>query len=237
MHIKATENNSGWLFGELLGSCVGLVSQQRWRRVRKPFECHFTRPASIKRSKSFIHEAGEFIQTLNDNGRKSIINTTNDLKYCPFFMVASIFFGDLTTEQRKELYALGLQREELFKDTFMGGINRYAIAKYLPGSAMPRLRNFKRTWELFVRQACEEATRKGDGAIIPLWEAMKSREISMQEVWLTETLLLSLILLTMISFSKRSMNRYSQTWMLQLMQCRGICSELLSTLTFSKSCE
>lgn len=187
MHIKATDNNSGWLFGELLGSCVGLLSQQRWRRIRKPFESHFTRSASIGRSKSFIFEAGEFFRTLNDSGEKCIINTTDDLKYCPFYMVASIFFGDLTSKQRNKLYALGPPREELFKDTFMGGINRYAIAKYLPGSAMSRLRTFKRSWESFVRQAYKEAICKGDGAIVSLWEAMEKGEISMREVCLTKT--------------------------------------------------
>lgn len=102
-------------------------------------------------------------------------------------MVASIFFGDLTPEQRNELYAIGPPREDLFRETFMGGINRYAIAKYLPGSAMPRLRHFKRTWELFVKEAYKEATLKGDGAIIPLWEAMEAREISMREACFTET--------------------------------------------------
>ncbi|KAL2759316.1 hypothetical protein ACRALDRAFT_2095118 [Sodiomyces alcalophilus JCM 7366] len=184
MHIKATDNNSGWLFGELLGSCVGLVSQQDWKRVRKPFESHFTRSMSIKRSKPFIHEAGEFLRALNEEGRECIIHATNDLKYCPFFLVASIFFGTLTREQREELYTLGPPREELFRDTFMGGINRYAIAKYLPGSAMPRLRTFQGNWEAFVRRAYEQAIRNHgrDLVIVALWEAMEKGEMSMREL-------------------------------------------------------
>lgn len=185
MHIKATDNNNGWLFGELLGSCVGLVSQQRWRRVRKPFESHFTRSASVMRTGSYIAEAGEFLHALNSSGSDYTINTTDGLKYCPFFMVASIFFGNLTAEQRKELYALGPLREALFRDTFMGGINRYAIAKYFPGSAMPRLRDFQRRWEAFVRRAYEKvATAKpnGSAAIVDLWESMENGRLSMPEV-------------------------------------------------------
>ena len=115
-----------------------------------------------------------------------IINTTNDLKYCPFFMVASIFFGDLTASQRNALYTLGPLREELFRETFMGGVNRYAIAKYLPGSAMPRLRNFQRNWEAFARKACDEAQNKDNAAIVALWEAMERGEMSMPEVCATE---------------------------------------------------
>ncbi|KAL2135477.1 hypothetical protein VTI74DRAFT_8336 [Chaetomium olivicolor] len=114
MHIKARDNNSGWLFGELL-------------------------------------EAGDFLRSLNDSEEECIIiNAANDLKYCPFFMVASIFFGELATEMRKELAALGPLREALFRDTFMGGISRYSIGKYLPGSAMSHLRDFQRRWETLV---------------------------------------------------------------------------------------
>ncbi|KAK5988154.1 Cytochrome P450 monooxygenase verC [Cladobotryum mycophilum] len=182
MHIKATDNNSGWLFGELLGSCVGLVSQKRWQRVRKPFEPHFTRPSSMGRTTPFIHEAREFLHVINPSEGECTINTTNDLKYCPFFMVASIFFGTLTPEQRKEMYALGPPREDLFRETFMGGINRYAIAKYLPGSAMPRLRQFQLNWETFVARSYEYSIREGDGAIISLWEAIQNDQMSMQEL-------------------------------------------------------
>lgn len=107
----------------------------------------------MKRAKPFIDETREFLRSLNPEGQERIIHATNDLTYCPFFLVASIFFGTLTAEQREELYKLGPPREELFRDTFMGGINRYAIAKYFPGSAMPRLRTFQKKWEAFVREA------------------------------------------------------------------------------------
>ena len=236
MHIKATDNNSGWLFGELLGSCVGLVSQQRWRRVRQPFECHFTRSASTRRSKSFIKEADEFLSTLNSSKNECIINTTNDLKYCPFFMVASIFFGDLNTKQRNTLYKLGPLREELFRETFMGGVNRYAIAKYLPGSAMPRLYNFQRSWEAFARSSCDEAKQKGNAVIVSLWESMEKGDMSMQEVCATRIAKI-VSQLIIISYSKLSTNHYSQIWMLQPTLCRGMLSRLLSILISSKSCD
>jgi gliotoxin/aspirochlorine/mycotoxins biosynthesis cytochrome P450 monooxygenase len=158
------------------------VSQQRWKRVRKPFEGHFTRPASIDRSRSFIHTAREFLADLS-GGKACTINAANDLKYCPFLMVASIFFGDLTLEQQKELRLLGPPRELLFRDAFSGGINRYSFAKFLPGSALPQLRDFQRRWELFVRQAYAEAVAKGDGAIVLLWEAMERGEMTMPEVF------------------------------------------------------
>lgn len=181
-HIKATDNNAGWLFAELLGSCVGLVSQQRWRRVRKPFDCHFTRPVSHTRVKAFHDEATHFLNNLNPTRDDIIVNAANDLKYCPFFIVARIFFGKLDTEQQNELRELGTLREHLFRDTFMGGINRYSIAKYLPGSAMPRLREFQTRWKAFAKHACTTAAAQNGCAIIPLWESVERGELSMDEV-------------------------------------------------------
>lgn len=137
----------------------------------------------MKRVRSFINEVAEFLETLNPNGQEIVVNAANDLKYCPFFMVASVFFGKLTPDQRNELRELGPLREDLFRAAFKGGINRYRIAKYLPGSAMPRLRDFQVRWESFVRQAWEESIMKEQGAIVPLWESMKSGELSLQEVF------------------------------------------------------
>jgi hypothetical protein len=185
LHIKATDNNSGWLFGELLGSCVGVVSQGRWRRLRKPFDGHFTRSASVLKARPFITETAKFLDSMKNNGRGEciIINAANDLKYCPFFMVASIFFGDLTTETRNELAMLGPPREALFRDAFKGGISRYSIGKYLPSSAMLRLRDFQRQWANLVRRAYEEADagKQNGAAMGDLWVAMENGDMSMQE--------------------------------------------------------
>ena len=188
MHIKATDNNAGWLFGELLGQCVGVVSQQEWRRVRKPFESHFTRSASMDRIGSFITEAAGFLSSFHvgnsSRDEHIVIHAADDLKYCPFFMVASIFFGELTAEMRTELAAIGPPREALFRDTFLGGISRYAIGKYLPGSAMPRLREFQQRWDGLVGRARREAhagIQKG-AAILGLWEALEDGSLSMKEV-------------------------------------------------------
>ncbi|KAL5453659.1 hypothetical protein PMIN07_007884 [Paraphaeosphaeria minitans] len=181
-HIKSSDNNAGWLFAELLGECVGVVSQRRWKRVRRHFEGHFTRPVSINRIDQFISDAGEFLQPLNSSKGTFLIDPANDLKFCPFFMVASIFFGRLTPDQRKKLSHLGPPREELFRETFMGGINRFKITKYFPGSAITRLRAFQKGWEDFVRDAAERAPLQGNGAIVSLWKAVQMNELTMLEL-------------------------------------------------------
>ncbi|KAF2280366.1 cytochrome P450 [Westerdykella ornata] len=182
VHIKSSDNNAGWLFAELLGECVGVVSQKRWKRVRGHFDSHFTRPVSINRTGQFVSDAREFLQPWNNSKGTFHIDPANDLKYCPFFMVAGIFFGRLTPDQRKTLSSLGPPREELFRETFMGGINRFRITKYFPRSAISRLRAFQKAWEDFVRDAAERASSHDNGAIVSLWEAVQNNKLSMREL-------------------------------------------------------
>lgn len=119
---------------------------------------------------------------MNKDNNSTTINVTDGLKYCPFFMVASIFFGPLSAAQRHEIYMIGPLREALFRDAFSGGINRYAFAKYLPGSAMPKLREFQRRWEDFVKRSHDEATFSSESAIGSLWEAVEHGGLSKEEV-------------------------------------------------------
>lgn len=77
---------------------------------------------------------------------------------------------------------IGPLREALFQDAFSGGINRYSLARYLPGSALPRLREFQRLWEDFVNKAHDKADCGNESAIRSLWEAVERAEISKEEV-------------------------------------------------------
>lgn len=125
-----------------MGSCVGVVSQKRWARVRAPFEYHFTRPASLSKSQLFINEARSFLHLMTKGSEEILVNVTNDLKYCPFFMVASIFFGPLTTHQRDTMSKIGPLRESLFRDAFSGGINHIVSPNICPGQLCQDFKNF-----------------------------------------------------------------------------------------------
>lgn len=176
------DNNSGWLFGELLGECVGLVSLGRWRNLRQHVDPSFTRGAANSYTGAIIAQAHRFIDELPVRGDQTI-SPVDDLKYCPFFMVASIFFGDLSEQQREALCELAPLREELFKDSFKGGVNRYALGRYVPGSGAGRLRTFQRKWVSFVEQAYHRAKNEGLAApIVFMWESVREGRISMTEV-------------------------------------------------------
>lgn len=132
-----------------------------------------------------------FFTTTTNEDQTTTTTTTltlvpaDDLKLCPFFMVAEIFFGRLSPRQREALAALAPLREHLFKDVFRGGINRFRLAKYLPGSpARARLADFQTKWHAFVRDAYDAAVKQegGSAPIVMLWEAVEQGRVPMEEV-------------------------------------------------------
>lgn len=213
LHIKAKDNNSGWLFGELLGQCVGLVSLDRWRTLREQVDPPFSRPAAIGHTAMLARQARDFVaeRFLSSSSSSSSspllpadgrirLRPAADLKLCPFFMVADIFFGPLDAAQRAALAELAPLREDLFKDAFRGGVSRFAFGKYLPGSGSrvrARLREFQDGWHAFVREAYgkavaaqgqqkgelqEEEKKKGElPPVVQLWEAVERGDIPMVE--------------------------------------------------------
>jgi cytochrome P450 len=162
-HVKAADNNSGWLFGEVLGSCVGLVSGARWHALRNELEPCFTHSAATAHVTTIIEAAKSFVSselpspTLDDQTGTYVvpINPSRDLQFFPFFVVAGVLFGvPLSDAQRIALRDLAPLREELFREVIRGGINRWGILARLFGSRGTKLLvEFHTKWLRFVEEA------------------------------------------------------------------------------------
>jgi gliotoxin/aspirochlorine/mycotoxins biosynthesis cytochrome P450 monooxygenase len=181
-HIKAGDNNAGWLFQELLGECVGVVSLQRWRNQRQHFDASFTRTAANGYTNVLISQARHYVQELKLREDETI-NPANDLKHAPFLMVATVLFGPLSQVQSQELLELAPLREDLFRVCFKGGVNRIRLGRYLPWSASSSLRKFQKRWTTFVDRSYQQAKQQGfEGPVVHVWESAKEGSISFKEV-------------------------------------------------------
>ncbi|CAI7602438.1 unnamed protein product [Penicillium glandicola] len=181
-HIKSVDNNAGWLFHEILGSCVGVVSLGQWVNLRKAVDQPFTRTAAATYTGDFILQVRQYIDNLGDSSRL-VFDPVGDMKDCAFLVVAQLFFGSLCPSQRHALLQLGVLREDLFKHTFKGGLNRFSWLRYFPGSAQGQLATFQRRWELFVLEAYQQAAKKPhpQAPIVELWEKVQDGEITKPE--------------------------------------------------------
>ncbi|PLN76556.1 cytochrome p450 monooxygenase GliC [Aspergillus taichungensis] len=185
-HIKAKNNNSGHFLGQLLGQCVGLVSQDQWIRVRAIMEKPFHRSASTAYIPLIRRRTQSFFQELWDTRdiSRGLLNPADDLKLLPFLIVAEIVYGRLAPEIENELRALAPQRENLMKYVMKGGLARFAWSQYLPTQANRELATFQQRWLAFNERALASALDQGlhDAPIVDFFAARDAGALSTAEL-------------------------------------------------------
>lgn len=178
--------------GELLGSCLGLVSQERWQRVRTHWSHLFTPTLAQSYTPVAINHARDYVDRLLLQSKPNNVDTViefdvvDGLKLYPFITVAEILFGRLSEKQEKTLIGLVPEREELFRLGIKGGINRTRLAPLLQTKAYRMLCQYQASWRAFVVDAYESSRALDKNAMVEeLWgKVVHGNGISEQEVCL-----------------------------------------------------
>ena len=184
-HIKAFNNNSGWLMGQILGKCVGLINYGDWQTLRAVTEIPFLHQkiqAHIARIE--LHTEGHF-DNLHMHGRlnQGLINPVNDLKMLPFWIIAEIIYGHLSPSAETMLKSLIPLRESLFRRMISGGLTRFWWSQYLPTNTNRELVEFKEKWSAFNDAAYQISTASGsDSPIVEMYEAVRSGKIDREQL-------------------------------------------------------
>lgn len=183
-HGKGINNDAGWLMGQLLGSCLGLISGLQWQRVLAATGQEFTyksAAASISRIRKITQHHIEGLH-MHGNLCKGTIDPVKDLRMLFFWMVADKLYGSLTPALQSELSALIPLRESLFDRVIQGGITRFAWSRFLPTSTNQQLADFQRRWEQLndaAYTACKD--KKQSATIVSLYDAQHAGSITKEQ--------------------------------------------------------
>lgn len=159
-HSKAVNNDSGYLMGQVLGQCLGLISGGDWRRVRGVCEAAFTHSKAINYLDLIHSRVGDYLQKCTALQRGTL-NPADDFKFLPFLVVGDILYGHMTQEMEDELRQMAPLRERLFQFVIRGGLARYTWSQYLPTEANHALREFRSRWVAFNQAAYCRARERG----------------------------------------------------------------------------
>lgn len=172
-HLKAKNNDSGYFLGQLLGRCVGLVSQDEWKQLRAVCEGPFVRSKSATYIDLMERRVERHFRELWEKSTlsQSVIDAAQDLKMLPFWIVADILYGGLTPAMEQQLGEMAPRREKLFQYFLRGGLTRYAWSRFLPTAANRELADFKTRWAAFNRRARDEVPGRSPGAPIAAYYA------------------------------------------------------------------
>ena len=185
-HYKSPASNGGWVFHQLLGQCLGMMSGQRWKTLRSRFEsCGFERMKAKDRLLDTLNEASDFVKALIGarDQKEAELNASQAVAAFPFFYTARRLFGELSKADEEELWGLGQQRAPLMRFVLMGGVYRYGFSRWWDRAMWREVQVFKVQWRAF----CERAFAKNQGvnatpSIESLWRDARSGQVSMDEV-------------------------------------------------------
>lgn len=129
---------------QLLGICLGLISNAEWRSLRKATEAPFTRTATTSYVQLVLNHAEQHIRSLSESKPDAWqLRPHADLRVYPFFALGDILYGKLTPELKTRLLEIIPGRDSVFAHMMMGGVTRYHWAKILPIKANSEMRAFK----------------------------------------------------------------------------------------------
>jgi len=187
-HSKAINSDAGWLFGELLGQCVGLVSGAEWRRVRACLGSAWTYKSAVDYLPRIIDLTNDHFTQLHKSGglKHQVLNPVADLRLLPFWIVADQIYGPLTAELKHELEQLIPIRESLFYRVVQGGLTRYSWSRYFPTQTNSDLAAFKKRWTRFndsAHTACILANERAP--IVEMFEQVRKGAMTSEHMMQT----------------------------------------------------
>ncbi|CRG92072.1 hypothetical protein PISL3812_09127 [Talaromyces islandicus] len=173
-HAKAVNNNTGWLLGELLGDCLGLISQEKWRILKTVTEGPFVQQATAACVSRIEERTKQHVETLRAQGRLSStgFHPVDDLRLLPFWVVAELIYGPLGPELEATLEQIIPLRERLFHKAIMGGWLSFNWTRHLPTATKRDLTKFQKEWERFNTAAYERASKTQSGQTPPIVSMM-----------------------------------------------------------------
>ena len=203
-HTKAKNNDAGWMMGQVLGQCVGLLSGDEWTSLRRHLSQPFSRksvreffPIMHSHTQRYLHDlrkskTGNVKELREGRGEQKereetiTIHPAQDLKLLPFSLVAVLLYGKVLDDEdlSQQLYAMVPLRERLFMHVIGGGITRYWWSSLFTWTEANRLlRRFQQDWLEFNQRCYEKAKQLGLCVpIVGLWEGVVSGEIDRTQV-------------------------------------------------------
>lgn len=170
MHVKAHNMDSGWLIGEILGQCLGLLNLDDWARVRAavagPF--HQSKSASyVSLIQGRIESHFSILKEANAQEKDVLkIRPAQDFKMFAFWILGDIIYGGLSEDMQNRLLAIIPEREKLWNGVMAGGLARFGVGKTLPIPLNHSLAVFQMEWAEFNKQAYERARKENPEAPI-----------------------------------------------------------------------
>ncbi|KGO38979.1 Cytochrome P450, E-class, group I [Penicillium expansum] len=183
-HRKSPSSNGGWFFHQMLGDCMGLINDQRWKEVRAQLHTYFTHGAVIK-SCDFISDfTMDYFRCLETKEANTIKpQAVTSFSRFPFLATAEYIYGPLTETEKDRLWTLGQRSLTLMVHVLEGGVYRFGICRWLKPKQYLKLKEFEKDWTEF-NEAIVEArkTQNKTPPVVEAWRAVDEGVVAKKEM-------------------------------------------------------
>lgn len=163
---------------------MGLISGTRWIKVRSEFESAFSHSAIIMKAAEVSNDARSYVEKLEERRSSSFtVQAAEAVARFPFFCTATHLYGELSEEERNELWELGQRNLKMMGHVLSGGLFRFPIARWLYRSAVQDLESFLCDWTRFNERIYRK--KVGCGAktpIVSVWKKVIDGDLTREEV-------------------------------------------------------
>lgn len=183
-HRKSPSSNGGWFFHQVLGDCMGLINDQRWKDVRAQLHAYFTHAAVVK-SRDFL--SGFTIDYFHRFEAKETnpfkLQAVTSFSRFPFLATAEYLYGPLTEAEKDQLWTLGQRSLGLMVHILEGGVYRFGICRWLQPKQYRQLKEFEKDWTEF-NETIVEARKSRDESppVVEAWGAVDEGVVTKKEV-------------------------------------------------------
>ncbi|KUI63184.1 Alpha-humulene 10-hydroxylase [Cytospora mali] len=201
-HGKPKYSNLGWYLGQVLGSCIGLLEGEDWKKGRKLFDPPFTHSATTARIDITDSTAKEFVDNLpsmvadapdadasstdrekSDNTKTLSFPIVPAFQKYPFFLAANIIYGHMTRDEEDRLWTMAEKRLGLTPYLFIGGPYRYRSGSWVDPKAFGLLNDFRDEWIKYNKDIVQDRRLRGVKApILSYWDAYEAGSITLENL-------------------------------------------------------
>ncbi|EEP81630.1 predicted protein [Uncinocarpus reesii 1704] len=162
-HFRPTDLNFGDYFYQVLGQCVGALSGEPWRAVRRYFDPAYTHNAGLGLIPSFQAEVVKWLTALKNDSLRSgvgrmVVHAPTSCKLLPLRVIPLSFYGEaFDDEAYSHLLRISKLQGQALKYAVTGRWQKYRWYNLLPTSSSQVLEQYHRDWRKFNMGILETA--------------------------------------------------------------------------------
>lgn len=168
----------------MLGECMGLINDHRWKDVRAQLHAYFSHGAVVKSCDFLSDFTIDYFRRFEDKETNPTkLQAVTSFSRFPFLATAEYLYGPLTEAEKDQLWTLGQRSLAMMGHVLEGGVYRFGICRWLKPTQYRLLKEFEKDWTEFNETIVQARRSQGESPpVVEAWRAVDESVVTQKEV-------------------------------------------------------